>query len=70
VGNARPAVITAKFWIDKPGIADAIVEANSSDVASLVNGYKYVLILGNSKLSTPGEELVSGDGFRLLRLLD
>jgi phosphoglycerol transferase len=68
VGVSRPALFTAKFWIDTPAVADVIVKNEGGDVSDLVSPYKYALIIGSFTVDIPNEVLAVGDGYQLVRI--
>jgi phosphoglycerol transferase len=68
VGVSRPALFTAKFWIDTPGVADAWVTSEDTEVSNIVSPYSYALVLGTFVVNTPNEVLAEGDGYKLLRI--
>ena len=68
VGVSRPALFTAKFWIDTPAVADEIVKNEGGDVSDLVSPYKYALIIGSFTVDIPNEVLAAGDGYQLVRI--
>jgi hypothetical protein len=68
VGVSRPALFTAKFWIDTPGVADAWVTSEDTEISNIVSPYSYALVLGTFVVNTPNEVLAQGSGYQLLRI--
>jgi phosphoglycerol transferase len=69
VGQTRPEVFTAKFWIDKAGIRDfAAVEGGTIDLQK-IPGIEYVLLLGNITAVGTYQVIHEGDRFTLIQLL-
>ena len=68
VGLFRPSLITAKFWIDLPRVADAVIAADGKDVSDIISPYSYALIIGDSTVSIAHEVLATGEGYQLVRI--
>jgi phosphoglycerol transferase len=68
VGLFRPSLITAKFWIDLPRVADAVIETDGKDVSNIISPYSYALIIGGSTVSIAHEVLATGEGYQLVRI--
>jgi hypothetical protein len=68
VGVSRPALFTAKFWIDIPGVADSWVTSEDTEISNIVSPYSYALVLGTFIVNTPNEVLAQGSGYQLLRI--
>ena len=68
VGVSRPALFTAKFWIDIPGVADSWVTTEDTEISNIVSPYSYALVLGTFIVNTPKEVLAEGNGYQLLRI--
>ena len=68
VGENRPAVFTAKFWIDKSNIRDLLLVAGStlSSDSELIAGVDYLVVFDEIKLSGDFELLQAGEGYRIL----
>jgi phosphoglycerol transferase len=70
VGNERPQVFTAKFWIDKADTGDLLLAPGSplpSD-SDLISSYKYLVLVGDARLSGNFKILVEEPGFLILEI--
>jgi hypothetical protein len=70
VGEVRPNVFATKFWIDKAGIKDLLAVEGGTLTKAYLDNAKYLVILGEFAVAEPSEELISGQGFKLVRLAD
>lgn len=68
VGQVRPEVFTAKFWIDKPGIQDRIIGEGKNLSLDVLNGIDYALILGASEVEGAGEVITNGEQYVLVKV--
>jgi hypothetical protein len=68
VGPVRYQTFTTKFWIDKPFIADATIPDGSKLTGEGFADYDYLIILGNTVLSTPAEVVAEQQGYKILKL--
>ncbi len=68
VGQTRPEVFTAKFWIDKAGIKDFAASEGGSVDLQLLSGIQYVLVLGDIEAIGTYQVIHEGDNFKLLQL--
>lgn len=68
VGQVRPEVFTAKFWIDKSGIRDFAAREGEPIDLQLLSGIEYVLVLGEVDAIGTYQVIHEGDRFKLLQL--
>ena len=68
VGPVRYQTFTTKFWIDKPFIADATIPDGSKLTGEGFADYEYLIILGNTVLTSPAEVVDEQQGYKILKL--
>ena len=70
VGEVRPNVFATKFWIDKAGIKDLLVVEGGTLTKEYLSGTKYLVLMGDFSVAEPNKEVISGEGYRLVQLID
>jgi phosphoglycerol transferase len=68
VGPVRYQTFTTKFWIDKPFIADATIPDGSKLTGEGFADYDYLIVLGNTVLTSPAEVIAEEEGYKILKL--
>jgi len=68
VGRHRPNVFAVKFWIDKPNIKDLLIIEGGTISKVDIDSAKYIIFVGEYQMADPHTELISGAGFKLLRM--
>jgi hypothetical protein len=68
IGPVRYQTFTTKFWIDKPFIADATIPDGSNLTGEGFANYDYLIVLGNTVLTSPAEVIAEEQGYKILKL--
>jgi hypothetical protein len=69
VGDTRTNVFTVKFWIDKAGIRDFLIEQGSTITSEYVSDIDYAVTLGNIGIGFSHEVVTEGEGYRLVKVV-
>jgi hypothetical protein len=68
IGPVRYQTFTTKFWIDKPFIADATIPDGSKLTGEGFADYDYLIVLGNTLLTSPAQVVAEDQGYKILKL--